>query len=451
MVKLEKELQHSLLNLENYVNGFLGAKLSQTRSLQSTSLAIEAYWLHLKISLMSKRWQQLIPFHEECDVDFRAWAVTVGQWIRTLEESKLKVPDMKFMQDHYMAHQGGEPLWKMEGTDVAAEMAKFYAGTDEMIRTMMQTSDTWYQQIEDSILKHLGSTEVMAFSVQQCTNVLRLLRDSLIQMDNQMHEPIDDLQFVRHGFRLWHRYCKENSHEVEQEFAAWLNSTPSRLREKKAREKKEQLIRQLRESKACADMEDFVDFSFPDFQDAGFGQYAHCHRLTLEDDDVRFIFRTCSLIIKLNAFLGLSQPGRKEHVMDPVELKILERLEKLVQISDWQGDWTADRVMRGLKTALGLGAGLDEKWRRLSEQLWYQLKRGRSSDAERSFQITWLSFVSWCIDHQLLRGKAPSLTRKYFPYADDNAYKSINKCSGDYTPKCWLEVCPLLDYCLLRD
>lgn len=444
------DLQHSLLNLEFYVNGFLGAKVSHTRILESTALAIEAYWLQVKISKMRDRWQQLIPFHEACDVDFKAWAVKVGEWIKTLEESKLNVPDMKFMQDHYMAQLGGEPLWKMEGTNVATEMAHFHAAMNEMILTMMQTSATWYKQIENDVMKHVGLSEVMAFTVERCTKELRLLHDSLIQIDNQLHEPINNLQFVRYSNRLWHRYCHEISHDVEREYIAWLNSTPSRLREQKAWEKKEDLIRQLREYKACEGMEDFVDYSFPDFQDGGFGQFANCHRMTLEEEDIRFIYRICFLIVKLNEFLGLSKPAQKEHVMDAAELKILDRVEKLVRMSDWRGDWSSDRVMKGLKTALGLGAPLDEKWRGLSEQLWSQFKTGRSSDAERSFQITWLSFVGWSVEHQLLSGKAPSLTKKYFPYADSNAYKAINKCTGEYAPKCWLDVCLLLDHCLLN-
>lgn len=133
------------------------------------------------------------------------------------------------------------------------------------------------------------------------------------------------------------------------------------------------------------------------------------------------------------------------HDMQEGDILILERLQHFVNNSIWLKGHNAESVYTGLQNALGMGeVGLSAENAVLSEKLWSLFRKRKSSDSNGSFRVTWLNFVGWCVRNQMLDGASPQLCKMYYPNANEDAYKAIDKGrKGDV--QAFKDIEPLLD------
>lgn len=118
----------------------------------------------------------------------------------------------------------------------------------------------------------------------------------------------------------------------------------------------------------------------------------------------------------------------KCHDMQEGDQLILSRLQEWADKTLWNEGTTAEQVTTGLRSVLGVGeTGLDDADARLSEKLWELLHKRRNCDAEKSLQLTWLNIVGYALRCKRIEGSAQQLCRSYFPAAEADAYKAIDK------------------------
>ena len=199
----------------------------------------------------------------------------------------------------------------------------------------------------------------------------------------------------------------------------FINSQGTKHKQERLMAKKKELMLQLKDVPAASGykLEDYVNIDMPQVNaDSGFGRYLFVNRAYLSIEELEKQYGNLSQIDMINAASVINQSIPAKHEQDEAKAFVWSKLSQMCDKTHWQNGFTAEKVKDGLMIALGMSdAPLSEKETEVSQVLWNQFIKRVPNDPEKSFRLTWLSFVGWSISHLLIKGGHGAENGRYPP------------------------------------
>lgn len=445
-IKIKSDLLHILENISSSVRLYMEVMSEASQRAFAEGIAAECFTLSLKLRAMHKRWEVYLPFHECQDVKFDVWERLLGKKIYSLKNGRYSANE----GDHY--YSPGSKFW-LDVTEETLYLPQFPPDQlKEDVKSYVARVDEQLDKLETTIEGEEDNADINVL-----VKALTELKKLLWELHHFFHADKTDEQYLRLSLRLYERFCKEIENEVEDECNKWMVEWPKRLRKSKATKKRDLLLDELTawdEQKERWKLSEYCDFAqLNPLEDPDFGQFLFVSRHKLEEKEVVWLFKICLEIQWMNRLIqGQSvQSTEEKRTVQPTlsveEQRILDRLMELCELGEWQNGMTVERMKEGWRGMLMTGT-LNEAHRKLSRDLWTLYRqRPKCNGPEKSLQVTWLNFIGWCQRNQFIAGSSPQLCRSFFPKAEVDAYKAIDK-GRNQDVKSFERITPLFETCL---
>ena len=475
--KKRSDLLHLLENIDSSIQLYMEVMNEVSQRSLAMGIAMESITLSLKLRAMLERWKVYLPFHECRDVEFDKWGRLLEQ--RILSLNRVRQSDASkgyfYPKNKFWLDMSEKPLFIPRDTDkgLKQDVKAYVARVDERLDRLEVTTnaesderkgvidrlamETLKEQYGDRFPTQWGEADEQHSNHDCMIKALEEFKELLFELHYFFHADKSDEQYLRLSLRLFERLCKEVEADVWDECNRWMVEWPKRLRQSKATEKREALMAELtewEEHQGACKFSDYCDFvRLNPLEDPDFGQFLFIRRDRLETKEVTWLFEICLKIKWLNTFiltpLSVTSEGEEIASFSIEEQAIREELMELCELTQWQNGMTAERMKEGLSRMLDVhGTALDAQQRMLSKELWTLYRqRPKCRDREKSLQVTWLNFIGWCQRRQFIAGSSPALCRTFFPQAEEDAYKAIDK-GRNQDVKSFERLTPLFEACL---
>lgn len=442
------ELLQLLSNLKNLVQVYVNTGRKATRKPLLEAVMSETHLLCAKLSAMHTRWKTYLPYSENIDVRFGEWAQEIGRWSVLLTPETRQLP-MGFVLD--LQH---EPLHEL-GDNLEEEVPVYLSTID---KRLSQSSEGWETKAFPEAAELCDAVDGLC---QTALQDLAALKHELEELESFFSSELQQKHFRVLAHRLRARDCKKAEREALVEVHKAHNTWPEKFVKERASSMKADVKLDTLRNPKFAEVGDYLDLDFPEpYADACFGQYLFKNRHVLSKEEVQLLTKNIEKIRLLNEYIDPKGTLRKRakvaqgRQLTPDQKAVVARLCEVIGHGNWRNGTTADSITLGMKKALGVEFALPADELKLSDKLWLLFtKRNKCGDAthpdsddarEKSFKVTWLNIVGWCVTKDLLSGTSPSLCSAFFGYHDQDDYKAIDKAKNK-PPKVFTEVCPLLD------